>query len=258
MLQLLGTLKTKYMKQLKVNEIFGPTIQGEGKSIGKKVMFLRLVGCNLYCIWCDTPYTWNWLGSKFKHREKFLQTAETKLMDTEEVLRFLFQNNIDKGGNTIKSLVISGGEPLIQYKALIPLITKLKKNDWWIEIETNGTIFPTVEFISLVDQINCSPKLSNSNVELKHRYKLETLKQLAALEKTYFKFVISSHEDIMEIKQMILNTGIPNERVFLMPLGINAGQLDKTRELTKNLAEELKVLFSDRQHIVLMGGKRGV
>ena len=40
--------------KLRVNEIFGPTIQGEGKSAGREVKFLRLSGCNLACTWCDT------------------------------------------------------------------------------------------------------------------------------------------------------------------------------------------------------------
>ena len=38
--------------------IFG-TIQGEGKSMGEPVVFLRTHICNLRCTWCDTPYTWN-------------------------------------------------------------------------------------------------------------------------------------------------------------------------------------------------------
>ena len=44
---------------MKVNEIFGPTIQGEGRSAGMPTMFVRLSGCNLACIWCDTPYCFN-------------------------------------------------------------------------------------------------------------------------------------------------------------------------------------------------------
>ena len=55
---------------MKVNEIFGPTIQGEGKSAGMQAMFLRTSLCNLACDWCDTPQTWNWKGTKFKHSEK--------------------------------------------------------------------------------------------------------------------------------------------------------------------------------------------
>jgi len=86
---------------LKVNEIFGPTIQGEGKSSGMPCAFLRLSLCNLHCIWCDTPYTWNWKGTPFSHPEKFDQEKEIHIMSNEEILETL--KTID-----VKNLVISG------------------------------------------------------------------------------------------------------------------------------------------------------
>ena len=45
---------------LVVSEVFGPTVQGEGPSLGKRAAFLRLGRCNLDCAWCDTPFTWKW------------------------------------------------------------------------------------------------------------------------------------------------------------------------------------------------------
>ena len=44
---------------LEVSEIFGLTIQGEGPSVGRRAVFLRLRRCNLACDWCDTRYTWD-------------------------------------------------------------------------------------------------------------------------------------------------------------------------------------------------------
>ena len=46
--------------ELVVAEVFGPTFQGEGPSIGRRAGFVRLGRCNLDCSWCDTPYTWDW------------------------------------------------------------------------------------------------------------------------------------------------------------------------------------------------------
>ena len=54
------TFEEKAVRLLNVNEIFGPTIQGEGPHTGRLVGFLRLAGCNLACSWCDTPYSWDW------------------------------------------------------------------------------------------------------------------------------------------------------------------------------------------------------
>ena len=56
------------MTELLISEIFGPTIQGEGKSIGQTASFIRLGGCNLHCVWCDTPYTWD--AARYDLREE--------------------------------------------------------------------------------------------------------------------------------------------------------------------------------------------
>ena len=42
---------------LVVAEVFGPTVQGEGPSAGRRASFIRLGGCNLHCDWCDTKFT---------------------------------------------------------------------------------------------------------------------------------------------------------------------------------------------------------
>lgn len=46
--------------ELVVSEVFGPTFQGEGPSLGRRAGFVRLGRCNLDCSWCDTPNTWDW------------------------------------------------------------------------------------------------------------------------------------------------------------------------------------------------------
>jgi 7-carboxy-7-deazaguanine synthase len=237
---------------MKVNEIFGPTIQGEGKSTGLEVLFLRLTGCNLHCIWCDTPYTWNWVGTPHLHPVKCDPAVEIHEMSIDDILVRL--NELSQG--KVKALVISGGEPLIQQKELIKLIRKLKDASWWVEIETNGTIPPTPEMIELVDQFNCSPKLSNSGDLEKLRVRSRALSVLATNPNAWFKFVVSCELDIQEIQEYISRFNLQN--VFLMPLGKTKEELDKTREMTKALTERLGLQFSDRLHIVMFGAKRAV
>ena len=72
---------------MRINEIFGPTIQGEGKSAGRRVIFIRLSMCNLHCSWCDTPYTWNWEGTNFSHPLKFNRELETHEMTVSEIVQ---------------------------------------------------------------------------------------------------------------------------------------------------------------------------
>jgi len=240
---------------LLVNEIFGPTIQGEGKTLGKPVVFLRLGGCNLQCIWCDTPYTWNWIGSKWKHKEKFDPKEELTRSEIHEVL-----DRLREIGSTVKALVISGGEPMLQQKYLIPLIKELKAEGWWVEVETNGTIAPLPEFLELVDQINCSPKLANSGSDntLAKRLKPLVLKKLAESDKVYFKFVVASVDDVTEIYQILRALYVKQSHVYLMPEGRTKDEQIMNQGLVERLADNLGFKFSPREHILQFGAKRAV
>jgi len=238
---------------LKVNEIFGPTIQGEGRTAGKEVVFLRLAGCNLHCVWCDTPYTWNWIGSKWSHPDKFDPKDEIHEMSTCEVVE-----QLAKIGTTIASVVISGGEPLIQQKQLEILLVALHNRNWWIEIETNGTIPPNKVVRQYVNQFNVSPKLSNSGDKKQLRFRPQAMSVFAQMEKATFKFVIGSTEDVSEVMEYVKEFGLPNERVYLMPLGKTPDELKITMNLTEQLCNRFGFIFSDRLHVHKFGGVRGV
>lgn len=233
---------------LKVNEIFGPTIQGEGKSIGRDVMFVRLAHCNLHCIWCDTPYTWNWLGTSFAHPDKFDKANEVHEMSVQDVLARL--------DGHIKALVISGGEPLLQQRQLVELLTELRKQGYWIEIETNGTIEPLDSIMCLVDQINCSPKLSNSGDPLVLRQRDNALMKLSASDKVSFKFVVSYVDDIDEILSYVEKYNM--REVYLMPEGRTRDELTRHRDMTQKLCKVHGFKFTERLHIVRFGTRRGV
>ncbi len=226
---------------LKVNSVFGPTIQGEGPTQGKQVMFIRLAFCNLSCTWCDTKYTWDW--------KNYDRAKEVHDMDYQEVLEKL---------TSCKSLVISGGEPTIQQKALIPLLIELRKQDYWVEVESNGTIVPQVEFLELVSQINCSPKLSNSGDSREKRIKPVALATLVASPKVFFKFVIGTKTDIEEVWEYVKDYSIQPNRVYLMPLGKTKDELVETTWMTKELARQHGFVFSSRLHVELWGTKRDV
>lgn len=238
---------------LLVNEIYGPVKQGEGKSAGRDVMFLRLSGCNLACSWCDTPYTWNWTGTKFTHPDKYDKKKEVKKLTEEDVRNLLYTSS-----GEVRGLVISGGEPMLQQRQLIPLLKNLPF--WWIEVETNGTVEPTDQFLGLVNQINCSPKTSNSGPDnpLKLRLKQTALKKIAASEKTTFKFVIQTEHDLTEMAEIMAIVNIDPSQVWLMPEGrTQEEQLEKQDEV-KRMCEEYGFNFSPRLHILEFGNKRGV
>lgn len=222
-----------------INEIFGPTIQGEGKSIGKEVLFVRLAFCNLKCGYCDTPYTWK--NTK----------GEIHKMSIQEV----FENLLNKSRKT-KTVVISGGEPLLQQKELIDLLKLLKQHNYWIEIETNGTIEPTDEFLSLVDQVNCSPKTSCSGNNYQKREIPKVLKKLSQSLKTNFKFVISDIMDMTEILDLVDRYDM--KEVYLMPEGRTKEEIEKRSNVVRELCSIHNFHFTTRLHILKYGSKRGV
>ena len=162
----------------------------------------------------------------------------------------------------VRSLVVSGGEPMLQQVKLLELFKTLKtQEDWWVEVETNGTVLPIKEFSDAVNQFNCSPKTSNSGPDnpLKDRLKPHILEGIAALgEKATFKFVIQSEADIEEMKAIILICNISPKQVWLMPEGRTKEEQELRQNQVKELAEKFGYNFSPRLHILEFGNKRAV
>ncbi len=100
---------------LTVSEIF-LSIQGEGSRAGRLCGFVRLVGCNLRCNWCDTPYAWQ--GGRD--------------MPIEEVLTRIAE--LDVG-----LVEVTGGEPLAQ-PAVLELLRRLCQEGYETLLETNGSL----------------------------------------------------------------------------------------------------------------------
>ncbi|TRX52681.1 7-carboxy-7-deazaguanine synthase QueE [Fulvivirga sp. M361] len=240
-------------------EIFH-TIQGEGKSLGKPSVFVRLSLCNLHCVWCDTDYTWNWKGTTFKHNydeipdyAKYDKKAWIIELNVEEI------NNIIQSFNC-KNVVITGGEPLLQQNELATLCRTLKssKEGFEIEIETNGTIIPNISLDPWVDQYNVSPKLKNSGNSDHLRIKPKVLDFFGNNSKAYFKYVIESTTDLEEVLSMVKGHTIRTEQVFLMPQGVSAEELKKKRIWLVEACKKYGFNYTDRLHIHIWGNKRGV
>lgn len=218
-----------------VNEIFGPTIQGEGKNAGMPCMFLRLANCNLACEWCDTKYSWDWSQYDYK--------LETKRMSVSEIRDILIQS-------PVKNLVITGGEPMLQQKEIRKLKSLL--SDWWIEIETAGTIIPEID----VSQFNVSVKLSNSKNHLLKRYNPDAIDKLQSTGKATWKFVIFNNDDFDEIDKIVNKHKLLP--VYAMPGGTDEKLLnERTLEMLPEIIKR-NWYFTNRLHISLFGNKRKV
>ncbi|TCJ14389.1 7-carboxy-7-deazaguanine synthase QueE [Flaviaesturariibacter flavus] len=240
-------------------EIFH-SIQGEGKSIGRPSVFIRLSLCNLYCAWCDTDYTWNWEGTAFTHNNdvrpgyrKYRKEEYQQLISNEEIRDRL-------AVISCSNLIFTGGEPLVQQKDLRSLFRLLKENnpDYHIEFETNGTLKPLPEIDALTDQYNVSVKLANSKVAPEDRLNPEAIRFFAASPKANFKFVVDSRADLDEVLALVQGYGIRPEAVYLMPQGTSAAALREKQAWVAELCKQYNYNYTDRLHIHIWGDKRGV
>ncbi len=230
-------------------EIFA-SLQGEGPSMGRPVAFVRLSRCNLACTWCDTAYTWRFEGDNRPHRDglSFERQANQLVLDEAEVARRIMALGQDR-------LVITGGEPLLQGAALARMVALLEGVS--VEIETNGTVAPHPALGPLVAQYTVSPKLEHSGNDPAMALIPERLSAWASEPKAYFKFVISAPEQVDEVLALARQYGMPPERIYLMPEGIDSAVLRERERWLAPLALANGLRLSDRLHIHLYGDSRG-
>ncbi|MFE5923099.1 7-carboxy-7-deazaguanine synthase QueE [Streptomyces sp. NPDC002285] len=235
-------------QELVVNEIFGPTVQGEGQSLGRRCAFLRLGGCNLSCSWCDTPYTWDWTGagdSGVAHDPR----KELHRRPVEDVVAELLEFNTGL-------IVISGGEPLGQQERLIPLVKALTERGREIEIETNGTHAAHPELIAAGVRFNVSPKLSHSGDTLQRRIVPDALTSLSAVPGSTFKFVCQNIRDLDEVAEIVDAFNLAS--VWIMPIGRSADDVTKHMTELADAVVERGWNLTTRLHTLLWGDKRAV
>lgn len=226
---------------MKLSEIFA-SIQGEGVEAGVPAAFLRTALCNLRCTWCDSRYTWDFTTYSYEE-----QVHEVTVDEAAERIRQLRR----------KHLVITGGEPLLQQEELADLTTRLKKEGYFIEVETNGTITPNPKLLKHVDQWNVSPKTASSKNATRRRENPRAYRFFVRLENAWFKFVILGEEDVHEVLAVASKYKLPRKRILLMPEAATRRMLASRSRLVAELCLKYGFRFSPRLHIEFWGGKRG-
>ncbi len=151
---------------LRVTEIF-LSIQGESTHAGRPCAFVRLTGCPMRCVWCDSEYTFTG-GEKLSFEEIF-----------EKLREF--------GCNLVE---ITGGEPLAQ-KNVFPFISKLCDEGYEVLIETGGFVSTerVDERAKIILDVKCP---ASGEMPRNHWANLERLRR----EKDEVKFVVADVEDL--------------------------------------------------------------
>jgi 7-carboxy-7-deazaguanine synthase len=220
---------------LKIAEIFY-SLQGEGSLVGVPSVFVRASGCNLRCVWCDTPYTsWQPEGEE--------RTLQSIVAEVEPY--------------PARHVVVTGGEPMIA-----PEIVQLTEmlGERHITIETAGTVWAPVR----CDLMSISPKLANSTPEgqwaKQHdrlRIQPAVLKRLIAEYDYQLKFVIAKAEDLAEVEDLVASLGADRGKVILMPEGTDVTVLRERGAWLSELCKQSGLRFSPRLHVELYGNRRG-
>ncbi len=226
---------------MKISEIFY-SVQGEGILVGVPSVFIRTSGCNLRCVWCDTPYT-SW-------------APEGSQMTIAEIMERVRESGTHHA-------VITGGEPMM-FAETAQLTQELRSAGIHITIETAGTLHQPLD----CDLMSISPKLANSTPHERDggrwaaqhdrlRYQPEVLRRLIAEYEYQLKFVIAEAADLDEAERIVKELSADRSKVVLMPEGTDAATL---RDRARWLVEECKARafrFSPRLHVDLWGTERG-
>ena len=175
---------------LRITEIF-LSIQGESSHAGRACSFVRLTGCPMRCVWCDSEYTFTG-GTRISFEDIFAQLKEF-------------------GCNLVE---VTGGEPLAQ-KNVFPFITQLLDKNYEVLIETGGYI--STEKVDQRAKIILDVKCPASGESERNYW--ANLERLSA-EKDEVKFVIADLEDWKFAKEIIKKYDLENrtKEILISPI----------------------------------------
>ena len=203
---------------LKINEIYA-SIQGESSHTGLPCIFIRLTGCNLRCLWCDTAYAF-YAGND---------------LTIEETLQ-----KVDTFG--LPLVEITGGEPLLQ-EDVYPLMEALLKKGYRVMLETSGAL-PIDKVPQRVIKI-LDIKCPGSGEEKKNH--LENLKLLSPHDEV--KFVLLDRADYEWSRDLLRKYDLaPSTQVLFSPVYDKLNLKDLSQWILK---DRLAVRLQTQLHKVI-------
>jgi Organic radical activating enzymes len=161
---------------MQISEIY-KSLQGESTYAGLACVFVRLTGCNLRCTWCDSEFSFHG-GRKMPLQEVLAEVAR-----------------LSPSGGLVE---ITGGEPMLQERELIPLMEQLLEADYKVLLETSGErVLSRVpkDVVKIVD-VKC-PHSGEADT-----FALENLKSLRPHDE--LKFVLTDRVDYEFARDFIL------------------------------------------------------
>ena len=230
---------------IRISEIFGPTIQGEGILIGEPTVFVRTGGCDYRCSWCDTLHA---VDSAFRHEWKPM-SAEAIMAEVERL----------SGGKPLL-VSLSGGNPAIQN--LGPLIALGKTKGYRFALETQGSI--AQDWFADLDVLTLSPKPPSSEMDTDWA-KLDACVKAGGAAQIALKCVVFDEADYAYAREV--SARFPHLSMTLQPGNHKSegeAEAEALRARLQWLAEraandrwyEARVL--PQLHVMIWGNKKGV
>lgn len=210
----------------KIVEIF-QSIQGEGKYVGVKQVFVRFFECPMHCVWCDTPHS---IGDT---------TREFQEYSFDEIAR-----KIDELREGCHSVSLTGGEPLLQKDFIKMLLPFFKQRGLLAYLETSGILYKELqEIIDMVDIVAMDFKLPSSTKCQAYWKEHEEFLRIASQKDMFIKAVITSDTEEKDMKRSIdlIASFDPNILFILQPnyLEMKNGVIQKCLKFQEDCSKRL-------------------
>jgi len=210
---------------LRITEIFY-SIQGEARYSGLPTVFIRLTGCPMRCVYCDSAYAFH--GGEKVSIEDIISTV--KQYDTPYI-------------------TVTGGEPLAQKESL-ELMTELSNLGYVVSIETGNGI----NISSIDDRVHIVLDIKTPASGEEHNNRYENLDHIK--EKDQLKFVITDKGDYEWSKEFVVSRALNQKcEVLFSPVADSLSPTDLAQWI---LEDQLQVRFQTQLHKQLWGDKQGV
>jgi len=212
------------VSRLKVTETF-VSIQGEADAVGWPTLFIRLTGCPLRCVYCDTQYSF--YGGEWRALDELLVIARE---------------------SGVRHVCVTGGEPLAQ-KACLELLTALCDAGYSVSLETSGAL----DVAAVDSRVSRVVDLKTPESGETERNKLENLDVLTAHDQ--LKFVLCSRADYEWARDLLQERTVPlPAQVLFSPVW---GQVEPRDLADWILADRLPVRLQVQLHKYLWGNEPG-